>query len=428
MSGDPDDAIREWLADKSWTFLFLLDGLDEVPAQFHVDVRKALRNLLHYHHRFVISCRTADYDQSLGDHVAPYVLQGLAPDQISAHLKHTLGEPGQQLFRQLANDEALLSLASDPLLLEIMETIAQQDPGVRLPRNPGQLLRLFVQTMPLHRERNGFPLGSPPDLVVAALSTIGFQMVSRGAVSATLGEIRHWQVPCGNYNLETLLSVAERWGLLSSDGARGEPVQFIHPIFRDYFAALSVEAGGKPNYEQFLRATRLYDPQWRQTILMLCGISNRPSELIIAMAEELWLIADTRELWNASRLFSSTNVYFLIRCWQSVPINDREVQTAVVDALCHVLRICPLTPIMKEWGGKTFPTFDAWGGETFSAIDALQRIGDDRALPILDWFSERALPSLDSFSEEEIGSLLRDARAAATAIRQKSPLQELRDW
>jgi hypothetical protein len=428
--GNPAKTISEWLLDKNWHFLLLLDGLDEVPVQFHADIRIALKNLFNYPHQFVLSCRIADYDDSLRDRAVPYILCDLLPDGIAEHLERALGNLGKELFERLRTDPQLLSLASNPLMLEFMEEIARSDPSGQLPRNPGQLLSRLVFTMPLRRQSEGFLPGAPHDRIVTALATIGFEMLQRGEVMATLGDIREWQIPCGTHELEKLLDVAKDWRLLFSDGTRGEPVQFIHPLFRDYFAAVRADSQLSGNRLQDSESIygKIVDRRWWQTLIMMCGISRQPAEFITNLADELRLMASTRTLFYFGMLqeyrqplpymlsfsIQTTVVSFLIRSWRSGPAaRDPNVQSAVVGALCRVLRTCPV---------RDGPVSGSVFGECLSAIYALQEIGDERALADLDWFSDQRLGPYEYYAppwRPGARVLFKAAREAATAIREK---------
>lgn len=451
LSGDPGESTRilkDWLTSGKHKFLLLLDGLDEVPPQFHLKIRTALKGLLNYPHRFVVSCRIADYDGSLQNHVALFVLQELQPEEIESYLQQRLGDRGKALFKgQLQPQPRILTLASNPMLLDTMASIAEQDPRCRIPANPGQLLQQFVKLMPLRRQSDGFPPKVPPDVVATALGRLGLEMVDRRQVTAAMGDVRQWPIPRDEYKLEDILDAANEWRLLQSDGRRGEPVQFIHPLFREYFAAELLHSELKQHafdYATVLRG-RAWERPWDQAIVMLAGISSRSPDMLIWLAQDLQAFASTGFLftgikrsslfwlwlWSVNQNLACGSL--LMRCWETSPARGREdVRTGITDALCAVLRYSEAS--VRSRAGWV---------ECKAAIAGLREIGDKRALEDLDHFAERqqephGTPSPIQATPDtwramflqstkpairHVSELSRDACEAAEEIRKNSSVQ-----
>jgi hypothetical protein len=146
--------LKQWLAQSDMRFLLLLDGLNEVRPEFHTALHGALDALLRTPHHIVISCRERDYDASLRDNAAAFVLQGLQEDEIRNYLQRALGDKGEKLFDvQIRWDEKMRTLAANPLMLWLISVVASQDPEARLPTNRGKLFQTFVAQMPRLRRR-----------------------------------------------------------------------------------------------------------------------------------------------------------------------------------------------------------------------------------------------------------------------------------
>jgi len=273
-----------WLRDPESHFLLLLDGLNEVPRQHHLSIRQSLGALLSYPHRIVLSCRDVDYDESLSERCRSFLLRGLDPSVIRESMERSLGKEGRALFEDVINtDRRMLTLASNPLLLELLLTVAKVDPHHALPTNYGRLLRRFVADMPRRRARESVPATVPNDVVVTTLEEIAALMKKESELTSPLGSLRN-QVGTGAYSLDEVLATALAWRLLKSN----DPVEFIHPLFQDYFAAgylaTKLDLGGNIN--------GLLNPivtlgEWYESIVMLVDLSGRPAELVGFLSERL---------------------------------------------------------------------------------------------------------------------------------------------
>ena len=66
--------------------MLLLDGLNEVPPEFQMQIGDCLRSLLAYSHHILISCRERDYDKSLRQDTATFALEPPDEAQIADYL------------------------------------------------------------------------------------------------------------------------------------------------------------------------------------------------------------------------------------------------------------------------------------------------------------------------------------------------------
>lgn len=321
--------MKTWLAQPDARFLFLLDGLNEVRPEFHTEIRGLLQSVLSYPHKVVISCRERDYDQSLYHQATAFVLQGLQTDEIRKYLRRALGEKSRWLFKnQIRKDERMRTLAANPLMLWLISVIAQDNPKARLPANRGKLLQQFVERMPKLRRSEGLRDKIPLHVVTETLMKLGAEMQERGWLSASPGEAYSWQYSTAGYRPEDVLVQAKEWRFLKADGTTGEPVEFLHQLFLEYFAAVNLDAQVRRNlnYGGVLHGQSV-SKEWEETITMLAGISKRPAELV------KWLstyIVEQKQ-WRAVEL--------VVRCWESSDaFGDPEARSAVITALTAALR------------------------------------------------------------------------------------------
>jgi hypothetical protein len=321
--------MRAWLATQDARFLILLDGLNEIAPNHRLSALNALEGLLSYPHRLLVSCRAQDYDKSLRECAYAFVLQGLQEDEILDYLRTRIGDRGETLFNeQIRRDEKMRTLVANPLMLWLVGEVARANPEARLPANRGQLLRTFAEVMPGLRRKEGVPMPNvSQDVVEAVLRTLAFTMQEHGPPPPDLGQVRGWGPPTATYRLEDILMVGKAWRFLKSDGSRGEPVEFLHLLFQEYFAAeyLAAKLQVRPDYKTVL-GDRPFTEGWDEVTAMLAGICNRPGELVQWLSHE----ASARQQGRAALL-----VY---RCLvTSNAMSDTEAHTAVADTLIGAL-------------------------------------------------------------------------------------------
>jgi len=126
-------------------FIFLLDGLNEMPA--HLNARRTLREFRyrHFDQRFVIACRTQDYIPIRGYQAA--ILQPLDSNDIEKFLRRYLpAEKALAVLREIYTDAQLLELGQNPLALYMFTQIAK-DSQEALPKNRGVLFQRFTANL-----------------------------------------------------------------------------------------------------------------------------------------------------------------------------------------------------------------------------------------------------------------------------------------
>jgi hypothetical protein len=253
---------------------------------------------------------------------------------------------------------------------------------MKLPRNRGLLFRGFVDVMIKRQRRSGSRLLVAPDIVVGALAALGAEMLDRGMARPALGVLRQWPIPRDGNGLEAVLNEARKFRFLGSDGSGGDPVEFIHPLWSEYFGAEYLNGllnAAKPDLKNIL-GKRVSNRRWREAILMLAGLSVRPTEFIKWFAARLKTEARSGRLFSAERrnffwlsilnLFT-TQVDLLVKCWETSAVSgNAETRKVVVDLLRTVI----------EHAGPAVNA-DSSAPECIAALRAVRNLGAVEALP-----------------------------------------------
>jgi HEAT repeat protein len=281
--------VKRWVLESNTHFCFLFDGLNEVPFQYHSDIHRLLMTVLNSPSYIAVSCREKDYDESLQVRAPSFGLRDLTHDEVRKYFEDTIGKKEGRNFyyRHFSDDSKLLALASNPLMLWLIKEVASTAPGISLPRNRGRLIREFATRMPQIRRREGVNVQVPLDIALKTLAQMAFQMQLKGALFVDLGTIREWNLPTGQWSLEDILVQSKDWRFLKADGRTGEPIEFLHQLFLEYFAAfhLTELLRNAANYHDHL-SEHLLDKKWHEVILMLAGIINDPQGLVEWLIEQ----------------------------------------------------------------------------------------------------------------------------------------------
>jgi HEAT repeat protein len=365
--------IKGWLAQPTARFLLLFDGLNEVRPEHYTKVRHLLKAFITSQHHIVITCRESDYDESLDGRTTVLVLTPLGLNDIYDYLRRVLGDQGKQFFyeQQIISSEKMEALASNPLTLWLIAFVAKSSAEADLPTNRGRLIGRFVELMPKLRQREGIQRQVSYDIVISLLAKLAFKMQNLKRLTADLGELRQWQLPTAELQLETVLIQAKEWRFLKADGGMGEPVEFLHQLFLEYFASayLDSELRTGMSFEEAV-GDRLFSDHWVEVIVMLAGITDRPSRLV------QWLSQRIREKndWRRALLVE--------RCWRTTAASDdAEATAAVVDSL-----LVPLATGESSEKGIRYRGVDPYVRQ--NAIRALAKIGAPAVEPLITSLKE----------------------------------------
>jgi HEAT repeat protein len=252
-------------------------------------------------------------------------------------------------------------------------------------------------------------------MVITALAKLGFEMQEHGRVTVDLGEMRGWQILTAGRQLEEVLAQAKDWRFLKSDGRLGEPVEFLHQLFLEYFAAeyLRRKLKDQPDYPRIL-GKRLFTGTWDEVIIMLAGISDRSAEMV------KWLAAQMveKKQWHAALLIQG--------CWEtSDAARDLEARAAVIDGLIAALGDpdahvdWSVTRALVRIGVPAVERLiatlrDPHGYVRNRALDALVQIGPPAVEPLIDALRDPN-PNMRKRAAGALGQI-RDPRACASLI------------
>jgi CRP-like cAMP-binding protein len=272
------------------SILFLLDGLNEIPAQ--EKNREALNLFIkkYSRHRFVLTCRTQDYPTLKGFHTA--VLQRLSEQDIETFLVNYLQvEQGRKVAREIYSDPQLEDLAQTPLALFMLTQIAGQS-NEELPKNRGLLFEVFTDNLLNRIDNNQWqtalsPLKARAPLALRkkALANLGLAMQMEEVwnlsherwLEIIETELRHFMQHAapGQTAEATGLTPTDihaeiiNSGLVRYSESRSW-IEFAHHTYQEFFAALAQHDQDLDLEPQLV--TEEARRRWQGTIILLYGI------------------------------------------------------------------------------------------------------------------------------------------------------------
>jgi HEAT repeat protein/energy-coupling factor transporter ATP-binding protein EcfA2 len=287
--------------------LLLFDGLDEIlEATQRNEIARAidslLRTALPQGNRAIITSRSVGYAANalaLADTVV--TLRDFDNEQVALFLRSWCaaferfargdspeaqadGErQAAELVAEIESNAGVRRLAGNPLLLTIMALIQRQ--GVKMPQRRVELYdiaaRTLIESWNRARSLSGTALHTLPDprLVSALLAEVALWMQRNAAAgTASAADLlpvlveahQRRDIPEPEQAAAAFLrDVQEHSGLLIERGP--DSYSFLHLTFQEYFAARALAAISDPNKRWAQIEPHLYDPRWRETILLTCG-------------------------------------------------------------------------------------------------------------------------------------------------------------
>jgi predicted NACHT family NTPase len=278
------------------SILFLMDGLNEMPAQ--AETREYLQNFVNKYsqHRYILSCRSQDYSAIGGFRTA--VLQRLSSEDIETFLVNYLrADRGRKVAREIFSDPQLEELGQTPLALFMLAQIARRS-DEELPKNRGVLFEVFTDNL-LQRTDNDWqkvleplPTNVPLALRKTALARLGIAMQEEEVWSFSrerwqdilTDEIREYveaatpnqQAELANLTPDEVHDELKHSGLVRQSESRTW-VEFAHHTYQEFFAALYQRDAGY-DLEPHLR-TNEARRRWQGTVVLLYGIVRDKSHL-----------------------------------------------------------------------------------------------------------------------------------------------------
>jgi HEAT repeat protein len=398
----PAGFLDAWPQQLDTPWLFLLDGLDEVPADRYLSLKQWIGDLLAHPNiaRVILTSRPSVYTEKEWEssRLSVYEIQPFTRDQTAELARRWFGEDASGFLQALETVRSSV-LTETPLLVTIAAKVYLE--RKRLPERRAQLYQEFVDIwLDEARERGlGDELDAAVlDLAQPTLAHLALAMTEHPewmdekslipVVTEYLNEQLNLKARASAVAERFLRVMARRSGVFLK---REERYEWVHPTFREYFAALALNQqleSGK-SFDEVLGERALRE-KWEEAIVVLAEVFANPAELVKWLTEQVMV----RE---ANRL--SLLAY---ECWKTIgdATARNRVQTAIVDALITTLRTsAPETQVYERRYASyalgiikddraVEPLADAllhdpFGSVRFEAAKALGEIGNDGAVPSL---------------------------------------------
>lgn len=270
----------------------LLDSLDEVPLEYKRDIINRIKEFAHLYPkvRILISCRTADYDQSFED-FTEVELAPLTKEAISSIVKAWFGreenDKGKKLLNLLEHDKTVATLTETPLLLSLLCIQFKND--LALPKKRTELYRRCVDTLVRDWDtKRGFRRDSAYSQLSDDSKEKIFESVAGSACKESI-EYEFDEVfvisEISNQISRFSLDPKDAKGILSEiechhgilEKCSVETYQFTHGSMQEYFAARYFVAKRiemevlKKNYET---------EEWHSIIIFMSSILDDPTNFL----------------------------------------------------------------------------------------------------------------------------------------------------
>jgi hypothetical protein len=321
----PAGFLDAWLQHLDAPWLFLLDGLDEVPADRYRSLKQWLGDLLASPNiaRVILTSRPSAYTEKEWDtaRLSVYEIQPFTRDQTAKLARRWFGEEAPAFLQAL---EAVRSpvLTETPLLITIAAKVYLEHKS--LPERRSQLYQEFVDIWLDEAKEHGLRDELDPavlDLAQPALAHLALAMTNHPdwidekslipVVAEYLNEQLNLKDRAPAVAERFLRVMARRSGIFlrteyrlihfSQHGDAIGSTEFenllrrlktygwLHPTFREYLAAWQLDSQVKERKGDFetVLGSRIYYPRWHRVIVELATITDRPGELINLLSNAL---------------------------------------------------------------------------------------------------------------------------------------------
>ncbi|MEE8585963.1 MAG: SUMF1/EgtB/PvdO family nonheme iron enzyme, partial [Acidobacteriota bacterium] len=296
---------------KDGPVLLLLDGLDEAPTEKD---RKSLVQLIEKaaarwdRCRIVVTSRPAAYQgESVLTGFAHALIEALEDSAVETFLSRwceALFRTDQERARRHHDDllkalharTEIRRMARNPVMLTALAVVHWNER--RLPEQRSELYESILTW--LSRSRQEQPSRPSPERSLDLLQSLALAMQDHEK-GHQVQVSRHWAAEAIAANWRALPE-SDRWaaahkflGQEELDSGivvgRGSDIRFWHRTFQEYLAARAL--AGLGDQEQCRRLLkRLYDPEWREVVLLLAGVLrsqgvDRVDNLLSAVLDQL---------------------------------------------------------------------------------------------------------------------------------------------
>jgi DNA polymerase III delta prime subunit len=257
----PAGFLDDWPQRLDAPWLFLLDGLDEVPADSSRSLRQWISDLLAHPNiaRVIITSRPSAYAEKEWEssRLSVYEIQPFTPDQAAELARRWFGEDASAFLQALETVRSSV-LTETPLLITIAAKVYLERKS--LPERRAQLYQEFVDIWLDEARERGLrdELGDDVlDLAQPALAHLALAMTDHPdwtdkkslipVVAEYLDEQLNLKARAPAVAERFLRVMARRSGMFLK---REEQYEWMHPSFREYLASRSIilEARGNIDY------------------------------------------------------------------------------------------------------------------------------------------------------------------------------------
>ena len=412
-------ALRAWLDAQPDSVEILLDGLNEVPETYAAKFRPSLDAFLGHPQRVIFTSRDQHADPLPGQPIPEFFLQPLQPAEVNDLLSKKLGAQSAPVLARLSSDEKLAALCRNPFMLELVTGLVQSGSGT-LPENRALLIRASVSeaVRALSAQAKLTGAAARSGVVEDFLAALGWRMLRAGRVSARYSAVESWNLrpPGSRFDLDAVLSAASALRHLASAGDHGAPIEFRHPLLRDYFGAERIAALLEEGNDLDAATDKQYNgPDWSEAVKMAAGLRGPKSAGLVQWLSAQGSLDLAFDCWAESEarndVAASANLAAALRAW--VNPSNIEFADGIVIKLGE-LRDPLAVPLIVEFLERR------GSGAHYEAIPALEQIRTDDALAALVAALEKdeetkreAADALRRIGADSVPALLRASSGAA---------------
>jgi HEAT repeat protein len=415
-------ALRAWLDAQPDRVEILLDGLNEVPETYAAKFRPSLDAFLGHPQRVIFTSRDQYADPLPGQLIPEFLLQPLQPAEVNDLLSKRLGSQSAPVLVRLSSDEKLAALCRNPFMLELVTGLVQSGSGT-LPENRALLIRASVAEAVRALRAEGKLTGAAArsGVVEEFLAALGWKMLRAGRVSARYSSVEPWNLrpPGSRFDLEAVLSAASALRHLASAGNQSAPVEFRHPLLRDYFGAERIAALLEEGNDLDVATDKQYNaPDWSEAVKMAAGLRGPKSADLVQWLAAQGCLDLAFDCWAESEARNQPAATAQLAAALRARVNPSNIEYAdgIVIHL-GVLRDPLAVPLIVEFLERHA------SGAHYEAIPALEQIRSDDALAALVAALEKdeetkreAADALRRIGMDSVPALLRSSSGAAETL------------
>jgi len=290
----PEDFFPAWAEKEQTKWLFLLDGLDEVPTDERMHLFKVIKDLMLRENCLVIitsrpsGCQADELDEG---RLVNYVLQPFSPGQVKEFAENWFAEKNSHFLRSL-EDLRMKTIYESPLLLTIaakvyLERTKENGTG-SLPVQRVNLYEEFVDICLEEARQRGLPDDLGDKLTMGSkygLAHLAWEMTRRPGhdsedeLAQAMTDYLHRFQAFGEDEARTLgrrflNAMGRRSGIFVKEG---KTFNWLHPTFREYLAGWQmvekeIDQLDIDDYDAPKVYYRFIYPEWKESTLFAIEI------------------------------------------------------------------------------------------------------------------------------------------------------------